>query len=42
VRAFERHWNEVAEPFDWNFTRDDLGALMERLTVHEPELQLAA
>ena len=42
LNAFERHWNEVAEPFDWNFTRDDLGALMERLAVHEPELQLAA
>ena len=24
LNAFERHWNEIAEPFDWNFTRDDL------------------
>jgi hypothetical protein len=42
LNAFERHWNEVAEPFDWNFTRDKLAALMERLTAHEPQLQLAA
>jgi hypothetical protein len=42
LNAFERHWNEIAEPFDWRFTRDDLAALMERLTAHEPQLRLAA
>jgi DDE superfamily endonuclease len=42
LNAFEHHWNEVAEPFDWNFTRDRLAALMERLAAHEPQLQLAA
>ena len=42
LNAFERHWNEIAEPFDWNFTRDDLAALIARLTTHEPQLQLAA
>jgi DDE superfamily endonuclease len=42
LNTFERHWNEIAEPFDWNFTRDDLAALIERLTVHEPQLRLAA
>jgi hypothetical protein len=42
LNQFERHWNEVAEPFDWNFTRDDLAALMERLSAHEPQLRLAA
>jgi hypothetical protein len=25
-----------------NFTRDDRGALMQRLTAHEPQLKLAA
>jgi hypothetical protein len=35
LNAFEHHWNEIAEPFDWRFTRDDLAA-------HEPDLQLAA
>jgi hypothetical protein len=42
LNAFEHHWNEIAEPFDWNFTRDDLAALIERLNPHEPQLQLAA
>jgi len=42
LNEFERHWNEIAEPFAWNFTRHDLAALMERLSIHEPELRLAA
>ncbi len=42
LNAFERHWSDVAEPFDWRFTHDDLERLMERLARHEPELRLAA
>jgi hypothetical protein len=42
LNAFERHWNEVAEPFDWRFTRDDLTTLINRLAAHQPQLQLAA
>jgi hypothetical protein len=42
LNAFEPHWNEIAEPFDWNLTHDDLAALIERLGTHEPQLQLAA
>jgi hypothetical protein len=42
LNAFERHWNEIADPFDWCFTRDDLAALIRRLVAHEPQLQLAA
>jgi len=42
LNAFEHHWNEIAEPFDWNFTRDDLAALIDRLTAHQSQLQLAA
>jgi hypothetical protein len=42
LNAFEHHWNEIAEPFDWNFTRDDLADLLNRLAAHEPPLQLAA
>jgi hypothetical protein len=42
LNAFERLWNEIAEPFDWNFTRDPLAALINRLSAHEPQLQLAA
>lgn len=42
LNAFEHHWNQIAEPFDWRFTRDDLAALLDRLAAHEPNLQLAA
>jgi transposase len=42
LNGFERHWNEIAEPFEWNFTRDGLAALIERLTTHQPQVQLAA
>ena len=42
LNAFEGHWNAIAEPFDWNFSRDDLAALIERLAAREPQLQLAA
>ncbi len=42
LNVFERRWNEIAEPFEWDFARDDLAALIERLTAHEPQLQLAA
>jgi len=42
LNEFERHWNKIAEPFEWNFTRHDLAALMKRLSVHEPRLRLAA
>ena len=42
LNAFEHHWNEIAAPFDWRFTRDDLAALITRLAAHESQLQLAA
>ena len=42
LNHFEHHWNEVAQPFEWNFTRHDLATLIERLALHEPQLRLAA
>jgi len=42
LNAFEYLRNEIAEPFDWRFTRDDLAELLNRLAAHEPQLQLAA
>jgi hypothetical protein len=42
LNEFERHWNEIAEPFEWNFTRHDLTHLIDRLVAHEPHLRLAA
>ena len=42
LNQFERRWNEIAQPFDWNFTRQDLAQLLARLSQLEPDLQLAA
>ncbi len=40
--AFEHHYNQIATPFDWTFTRDDLEKLIARVAHHEPQLRLAA
>ena len=40
--TFGQHYREVARPFNWTFTRDDLHALMARIDRHEPQLPLAA
>jgi len=42
IIGFQDHWQQVAEPFDWNFTRRDLDQLMERLDEKEPRLRLVA
>lgn len=30
--AFQSRYAEIAEPFEWKFTREDLVALMQRLS----------
>jgi len=44
LNDFEHHYNQIAEPFDWNFTRADLAALMIRLDQppEAPPIRLAA
>jgi hypothetical protein len=42
LNEFERHYNEIAEPFAWNFTRAVLGELLERLATRDLRLSLAA
>ncbi len=41
---FADRYNQIAEPFEWNFTRDKLTALLERLeqTPDHAPLPLAA
>jgi hypothetical protein len=39
--AFGRHYEQIAQPFDWKFTRADLHTLLARLD-RGPPLQLAA
>ncbi len=40
--AFEHRYNQIAEPFDWTFSRHDLERLIARVAQHEPRLRLAA
>ena len=42
IAAFEQHYRQIAQPFDWTFTRADLDALLARLAGREPHLRLAA
>ena len=44
LNDFEHHYNEIAQPFEWNFTRDKLAALLDRLEHRQagPPLLLAA
>jgi len=39
---FEHRHDQIAEPFDWTFTREDLADLLTRLDEREPPLALAA
>jgi hypothetical protein len=42
LNAFERHYNEIAQPFAWNFTREKLAELLEQLDNENPQDQPAA
>lgn len=35
LKWFEWHYNRFAQPFRWNYTREKLEALVERLAAHE-------
>ena len=34
---FERLYNQIAEPFDWNFTRANMTTWLTRLSAHETQ-----
>jgi hypothetical protein len=40
LNDFERRYNEIAEPFDWKFTRQDLAELLVRIDEHEAQAAL--
>jgi len=40
--AFGRRYEQIAQPFEWKFTRKDLNQLLERLEQPRPQHQLAA
>jgi hypothetical protein len=37
---FEQHYNAVAQPYSWKFTRDDLDDLLVRIAAHDPAAPL--
>jgi len=34
--AFGRHYRQIARPFEWTFTRQDLDRVLARITDREP------
>lgn len=36
LNEFEQRYNEIAQPFGWKFTREDLHRWLQRLAEHEP------
>lgn len=42
ILRFQRHYEHVARPFQWKFTRRDLRELLDRLERHDPTNLLAA
>jgi DDE superfamily endonuclease len=39
---FQEHFESMATPFDWKFTRQDLARLTKKLAAEQPSLPLAA
>ena len=40
--AFQDHYQQIATPFEWKFTKSDLTLLLKRLVAHEQAPALAA
>jgi DDE superfamily endonuclease len=39
---FGQHYRDIARPFEWTFTRQDLDRVLAKISNREPHLQLAA
>jgi hypothetical protein len=42
ITAFEDHHRQIAQPFNWTFTRSDLDRVLAKIADREPSLQLTA
>jgi DDE superfamily endonuclease len=42
LMAFQQHYQQIATPFEWKFTTDDLTALLDRIAAHEHAQQASA
>ena len=34
-QAHQQYYEQIATPFEWKFTKNDLNALLERIAAHE-------
>ncbi len=32
---FQQHFEQIATPFEWKFTKNDLNELLERIAAHD-------
>jgi hypothetical protein len=39
---FGQHYHNIARPFQWTFTRQDLHRVLEKITERKPQLAIAA
>jgi len=42
LNEFEHHYNQIAQPFEWSFTKQDLADLLDRLENQAPQAQPTA
>jgi DDE superfamily endonuclease len=42
LMAFQQHYQQIANPFEWKFTKNDLDALLDRLAAHEKTRRASA
>ena len=42
LTAFAEHYRQIARPFEWTFTRQNLNEVLARIVDREPHLRLAA
>ena len=42
LQRFERHYEAIAKPFEWKFTRQKLNKLVQRLHLPSQTMALAA
>jgi DDE superfamily endonuclease len=42
ITTFEDHYQRIAKPFEWTFTRAKLDALLARLATREPQPRMVA
>jgi hypothetical protein len=34
ILSFQRHYEQIAKPFEWKFTRTDLAAMLKKIHIH--------